>query len=54
MTPHSLRKSLLLAAQAHGLYLRLRENLDADVRRETVATHAYSRYQRRLNGAFPH
>jgi hypothetical protein len=50
----NLRDRLLLTAQAHGLYLRLRERVELDARLEPVAHHAYSRYQRRLSGGYHH
>ena len=49
---HTSRDQLLLAAQAHGLYLRLRERVEMGENAEAIAWHAYSRYIRRLQGGF--
>jgi hypothetical protein len=42
-----------LAAQAHGLYLRLRDRLGTDADYYPVVQHAYARYRRRVAHLHP-
>jgi hypothetical protein len=42
-----------LAAQAHGLYLRLRDRLGTDADYYPVVKHAYARYRRRVAHLHP-